>query len=181
MEGELVQISKINDFIFCPHSIYFHGVYESFNQKIYHDEPQTEGKICHEKIENKKYSTSKDILQGIEIASLEWRIIGKIDLFDIKKGELIERKAHLKKLFQGHKFQLYCQMLCLQEMGFIIKRLVIRSLKDNKVFEIDLPTKKDLDDLKYFIERMRNFRIKGGKKEKNKNKCTRCIYFPLCV
>lgn len=181
MEGELIQISKINDFIFCPYSIYFHGIYESFNQKIYHEEPQIAGRICHEKIDNKRYSTSSNILQGIEVASLEWGVIGKIDLFKMKECELIERKYLLKKIFLGHKFQLYCQMLCLLELGYPIKKLTIRSLKDNKSFDIPLPDKKELSYLKVFLEKMRNFSVEGVATKKNLNKCQRCIYSSLCV
>ena len=181
MEGELVQISKINDFIFCPYSIYFHGVYESFNQKVYHDEPQTEGKICHEKIDKKEYSTRKKILQGVEVSSLEWGIIGKIDIYDVGKKELIERKAKIKKIFQGHKFQLYCQMICLQEAGFVVEKLTIRSLRDNKKFDISLPDERELNFLRYFIEKMRSFEVSKVSDKKNSNKCARCIYAPLCV
>jgi CRISPR-associated protein Cas4 len=57
-----IPISFLNDFIFCPRSIYFHQVHGSLSQEIYHDKPQTEGRLAHESIEEKNYSTRKDIL-----------------------------------------------------------------------------------------------------------------------
>lgn len=176
-----IQISKINDFIFCPHSIYFHEICESFSEKVYHDEPQTAGRLCHEKIEKKEYSTRKNILQDLEVASLDWGIIGKIDIFDVDKRELIERKFHMKKVFQGNKFQLYCQMICLQEMGFVVEKLTIRSLKDNKKIDVSLPDEKEKNYLWWTLERMRNFKVDGLQKQKNPKKCARCIYAQLCV
>jgi len=179
MEGELVQISKINDFVFCPYSIYLHGIYEGFNQKVYHDNPQTEGKINHEKIEKGEYSTRKCLLQAMMVLSLEWGIIGKIDIFDTQKGELIERKTQIKKVYDGYRYQLYCQMLCLKEAGFVVNKMVIRSLKDNKKFQIELPSRAELEKLLWTLEQMRNF-SPNGVKRKNPNKCARCIYSNLC-
>lgn len=180
MEGELVQISKINDFVFCPHSIYFHGIYESFNQKIYHDRPQTEGKINHEKIDSSRYSSSKKILQGLEIVSLEWGVIGKIDIFNVETGELVERKTRIKNIYDGYRYQIFCQMLCLKEAGFHVKKMTIRSLKDNKRFNIEMPNEKELEKLGWTLWRMKNFNPSGGAESKNPNKCARCVYSNLC-
>jgi CRISPR-associated protein Cas4 len=179
MEGKLVQISKINDFVFCPYSIYLHGIYESFDQKVYHDKPQTEGKINHENIEKGKYSSEKCLLQAMMTLSLEWGVIGKIDIFDTEKGELIERKTQIKKVYDGYRYQLYCQMLCLQEAGFIVNKLTIRSLKDNKRFRIELPNKEELNKLHWTLERMRSFNP-SKINQKNLNKCVKCIYSNLC-
>lgn len=35
-----IQISKLNDFVFCPMSLYFHSFYENYNQKTYHQKAQ---------------------------------------------------------------------------------------------------------------------------------------------
>lgn len=45
-----IQISKINDFVYCPMSLYLHGMYEGFSQRAYHARPQVVGKINHEAI-----------------------------------------------------------------------------------------------------------------------------------
>lgn len=180
MEGELIQISKINDFVFCPYSIYLHGIYESFDQKVYHEEFQTEGKLNHERIEKGEYSTEKSILQAITVVSLEWGVIGKIDIFDTRTGELIERKTKIKKIYDGYRYQLYCQLLALREAGFVVKKLTVRSLKDNKKFDVSLPDEEELKKLRYTLYRMRSFMPGRFGKYKNPNKCTRCIYANLC-
>ncbi|PIP17917.1 MAG: endonuclease [Parcubacteria group bacterium CG23_combo_of_CG06-09_8_20_14_all_35_9] len=174
-----IQISKINDFLFCPHSVYLHSVYEKFSQKVYHSTPQTIGKICHQTIEEKRYTTSKWILQGMEVFSEKYGLIGKIDIFDTKSGDLIERKYKVKKIFDGYKYQLYAQMFCLEEMGYTVKNLFIHSLSDNKRYEIPLPDKNEINKFELLIEDINNYQA-SQKYPKNLNKCAKCIYKPLC-
>lgn len=116
MENYL-QITKLNDFIFCPKSLYFHGLFENFGEETYHSTPQIVGKISHTPIEERKYSTSADILQGTTIFSEEYGLCGKIDIFDKKTGILTERKYKIKKVYDGFKYQLFAQMFCLEEIG----------------------------------------------------------------
>ena len=94
MEG-YIPISYLNDFIFCPRSIYFHQLHGELSTRLYHDKPQIEGKAAHSAIEEKRYSTRKKILQGIDVYCEKYRICGKIDLFDTQKGILTERKKHI--------------------------------------------------------------------------------------
>jgi len=42
MEETYIPISTLNDFIFCPYSIYLHNVYENTDESLYHAIPQTE-------------------------------------------------------------------------------------------------------------------------------------------
>jgi len=175
-----IQISKINDFIFCPLSLYWHSIYEKFDQNLYHKTWQTAGKIRHENIEEERYSTRKNILQGLEVCSEEYGLVGKIDIYDIDSGELIERKNKISRIFDGQKYQLYAQMLCLKEMGYEIKGLSIYSLSDNKKYPIPLPDKKEMN---YFLEtlrRMREFDPSSVCLKRNENKCANCIYKELC-
>lgn len=58
-----IRISSLNDFIFCPKSIYFHQLYENYEKELYQDMPQIRGTLNHTRIDQGKYSTSKDILQ----------------------------------------------------------------------------------------------------------------------
>jgi len=51
---DYISISTLNDFIFCPYSIYLHNVYMETDEGLYHATPQTRGKIAHETIDNKK-------------------------------------------------------------------------------------------------------------------------------
>lgn len=174
-----IQISKLNDFIFCPYSVYLHGVYENFSQKVYHEEVQIIGKISHETIEEKRYTTSKWILQGIDVYCEKYNLAGKIDIFDIELGFLIERKYKVKKVYDGYKYQLYAQMFCLKEIGYEVKKLFIHSLSDNKRYNIILPDKNEIAKFEALIKEINNYQAEQ-KVLKNLSKCARCVYKPLC-
>ncbi|MCC7197235.1 type V CRISPR-associated protein Cas4 [Candidatus Peregrinibacteria bacterium] len=177
---DYIQISKLNDFIFCPKSLYFHSLFESFDQKTYHDTPQTVGKISHEIIDKGQYSSLKKYLQGLEIFSDKYSLCGKIDIYDKDEGILIERKYKVKKIYQGYIYQLYAQMFCLQEMGYRVNKLFIHSLSDNKRYPIDLPTVDEIKIFEDFIHEVRSFDILKSHYFAPPAKCAMCIYKPLC-
>lgn len=56
MEENYISISTLNDFIFCPYSIYLHNVYMESDEGLYHATPQTRGRNAHETIDTKKAS-----------------------------------------------------------------------------------------------------------------------------
>lgn len=176
---DYIQISKLNDFVFCPYSIYLHSVYENFSVKTYHRAAQTVGKIAHESVDKKIYTTSAHILQGTEVCSERLGIIGKIDTFDVKTGLLVERKYKVKKIFDGYRYQLYAQMFCLQEMGYEVKLLAIQSLADNKRYKISLPEEAAILQFEELIEAVENYQP-ALPKNKNPAKCAQCVYRPLC-
>ena len=101
----LIKISNLNDFIFCPRSIYFHNLYFDIEEKIFSGYNQLVGKMAHKNIDEKKYSSRKDILQGINVFSEELGIIVRIDLFDLAKNELIERKNKISTIYDGYFFR----------------------------------------------------------------------------
>ena len=176
-----IQITKLNDFIFCPYSLYFHSVYEGFDTAIFHDTYQTRGKIKHNSIDNQIYSTAKDVIQGLPVYSHRLKIAGKIDLYFKKKQLLLERKYKITHIYDGYKLQLYAQYYCMTEMGYKIKKLAFHSLVDNKIYEIPLPTKKDLKFLKSIINKIQNFDIEATDVVVSPEKCKKCIYNNLCV
>lgn len=177
---QYIQISKLNDFIFCPRSVYLHSIYENFNQKIYHRTPQTIGKIKHENIEQGKYSSAKRYLQGLPVYADKYNLMGKIDIYDKKDKALIERKFKVKKIYNGYKYQVYAQYFCLKEMGYKINKIFIHSLSDNTRYKIKLPDKKTTAEFKKIINKIKNFNINKFPIIKNSNKCEQCIYKPLC-
>lgn len=179
---DYIPITYLNDFIFCPRSIYFHQLCEGENQMLYHRKEQTNGRLKHESIENKNYSTKKNILQGIYVYSEKYKLCGKIDLFDIGKGVLSERKARIKEIYDGYVFQLYAQYFSLIEMGYKVKKLSLYSYADNKVYNILLPCE-NIEMLKKFentIFKINSFNFEINYSEINKQKCINCIYEPLC-
>lgn len=179
---QLIRISNLNDFIFCPASIYYHGMYEELDRSVYQEIDQIRGTFVHESVDKSTYSTRKDILQGIEVFSERYQIIGKIDIFDKKTSTLTERKNKITTIYDGYVFQLYAQYFCMIEQGFTVKYLKLYSYSDNKSYSIKLPE----DDFEMFrkfnnlISNIANFDLINFRQE-NREKCNRCIYAPLCV
>ena len=176
-----IPISFLNDFIFCPRSIYFHQLYGNREQVTYQNRTQIEGRQAHRTIDEKKYSTRKEILQGLSVYSDKYNIHGKIDTFDTKSGVLIERKKLIKNIYDGYVFQLYAQYYCLIEMGYVVKRLRLYSMDTNKSYPIPLP-KEDLNMKNNFLElinKINKFDLRDHF-QANPNKCIHCIYSSLC-
>lgn len=94
---DYISISTLNDFIFCPYSIYLHNVYMETDEGLYHATPQTRGRIAHETIDKKKASNRADDLQALPVISEKYRLIGKIDIYKGKEKKLVERKYNLKQ------------------------------------------------------------------------------------
>ena len=84
-----ILISYLNDFMFCPASIYFHQLYGSMDRILFQCTDQINGTYAHNSIDNGIYSTKKNVLQGIDIYCDRYNIIGKIDVFDIGTGIIL--------------------------------------------------------------------------------------------
>jgi CRISPR-associated protein Cas4 len=176
-----IQISKINDFLFCPRSLYLHSIYESFHTAVYHGEFQTRGKMVHKVIDNKTYSTLQRYISGLSVTSEKYQITGKIDIYDKDTRALIERKRKQTRIFQGQIYQLYAQKICMEEMGYEVSKLVIHSLADNKTYDVPLPSQDELDTFFHVLDSMKNFDISSYHWEsQNPKKCLQCIYLSLC-
>ena len=178
---EPIAITKLNDFIFCPASIYFHGLFGDLQQVMYQTEKQIDGKAAHMSIDTGGYSTSRNILQGISVYSEQFGLYGKIDLYDCVTEALTERKKKIIKIYDGYIYQLFGQYFAMTEMGYPVKNLYLYSLDDNKKYSIDLPA----PDNPYFIgfsellNDIQNFRLDDFIQD-NAEKCKNCIYSNLC-
>ncbi len=52
MNGEYpISISALNDFIFCPLSIYFHMLYDGMDKTVYQNKAQLDGTKAHETVD----------------------------------------------------------------------------------------------------------------------------------
>lgn len=177
-----IKISNLNDFIFCPASIYYHGIFDELDSSVYQEIDQIRGKYAHEKIDQSGYSTRKDVLQGIEVYTEKYNIIGKIDIYDGDKKRLVERKHKIVTIYDGYIFQLYAQYFALQEQGYEILELKLYSSSDNKSYTVHLPKDDPIMFHKFegVVENISNFDLAGFRQE-NLEKCKRCIYAPICV
>ena len=174
---DLILISNLNDFIFCPVSIYFHELYGNQDKLTYQSQYQINGTKAHEKVDNKQYSSRKDVKMALDVYSDEYKIVGKIDLYDGISKTLIERKKCVKKIYDGYIFQLYAQYYAMTEMGYEINHLEVRSLDDNKKYKISLPDEDVVmkNKFKQLINKIRLFDVDKFV-QTNKEKCSKCIY-----
>lgn len=182
-----IKLSTLNDFIFCPKSIYYHTLYDNYDKNIYQEKAQKEGTKIHETIDNKTYSTSKYILQWMSVFWEQYKIAWKIDIFNVKTWELIERKTQIfldkdkkPKIYLWQKYQLWWQMFCLEEMWYNVQSLCIYSVKDNKKYRIYKPSTKQLLDFEKTLEKYRKFDLLQKHWQQNTQKCLKCIYRELC-
>lgn len=175
-----IPITTINDFVFCPRSVYFHYEgYEGLNDGQYKGAAQRNGTLRHSASDEGRYSSRKRFLQGMDISSEKYGLVGKIDIYDAQTKTLIERKARVKHIFPGYRWQVMAQTVCLEEMGFAVDRAIIHSLEDNKKY----PQEFSVGDWKEFLgvlKQMQNFDIAETKPIAEMQKCAMCIYRTLC-
>lgn len=180
MEHNVLNISQLNDFIFCPYSIYLHNVYQNLDEEHYHDTPQVAGKQAHETVDKGSYSTKKNVLTGIFVYSEYYGLIGRIDQYFIESKKLVERKKKIKTIYDGYKLQLYAQYFCLIEMGFEVEYLGFYSMDDNKNHPIDIPNDEMTLWFENHLANIRHYNPSIALNNINSNKCQYCIYMPLC-
>lgn len=175
---QYIPISKINDFLYCPMSLYLHTAYEDFDKREYQEVAQIAGAFAHKNIENKTYSSAKRFVQSIDVYCEKYNIAGKIDIYDKREKALIERKNKIKKIYLGYVYQLYGEYFCMIEMGYEVKRLFLHSLSDNKRYEITLPDKEEVIAFEKTLKQMGDF----GSEDIVNHSCLHCqnnIYSPL--
>lgn len=180
MENPII-LSWLNDFIFCPVSIYFHQLYGDQDKMLYQCKDQINGTNAHLAIDNGNYSTKRNVLQAIPVFCERYGIVGKIDIFDIETGLLTERKKKISTIYDGYVYQLYGQYFSLTEMGYKVNEMRLYAVDSNKSYYIDLPKNNNnmLLNFERTIQEMRNFRLEIFK-QTNIQKCRHCIYEPAC-
>lgn len=60
-------ISYLNDFVFCPYSIYLLQVFDNSKEEVYSANPQQKGKSAHDIVDNTNLKKSKKILSGTDV------------------------------------------------------------------------------------------------------------------
>lgn len=177
----VILISWLNDFLFCPASIYFHLLYSNTEKMLYQGKAQIEGTAAHKTIDSGAYESAGNIITAMDVYSEEYGVSGKIDIFYVAEGRLVERKKHVNLVYKGYIMQLYAQAFALREMGYGVSNLQIRSLDDNKVYDVPLPEddEKMTCEFTRLLKNIRSFSLDGFSQE-NAEKCGHCIYAPAC-
>lgn len=178
---DCIIISNLNDFIFCPASIYFHNLYGSQDTITYQNAAQINGKSAHEAVDHGTYSGRKNILTALEVYSEKYNLVGKIDIYDADTKTLTERKRQIKTIYDGYIFQIYAQYFAMSEMGYEIRKLRFYSMADNKAYPVKLPGENAemFQKFEKTINDIKNFDMESFQQD-NIEKCKKCIYEPSC-
>lgn len=179
---ELIRISNINDFLFCPVSIYFHGLMDGADRTMVQSEYQINGTAAHRSVDDGTYSSRREMLLGVDVCSIKYGVTGRIDQFDVSTGMLTERKRHVSKIHPGYVMQLYGQYFGMVEAGYEVKSLRIHSMDDNRNYPIPHPDESPemVAEFEKVLDEMHSFDISGFM-QTNGAKCRHCIYEPMCA
>lgn len=178
--NDYIPLSSLNDFIFCPYSIYLHNVYMEADEDMYKAMPQTKGTIAHKGVDERNGSTRKDDIMSMAVYSDELGISGKIDVYKQDRRILIERKNNLKHIFRGQIYQLWGQYFCLKEMGYEVEKLAFYEITTNKMTYLEVPGQAEKQELMEFINKFKSYNPASDMILVNANKCKHCIYCNLC-
>ena len=177
---ELLPITNLNDFLFCPRSLYFGNIFRnSRGQDAYQQTPQKTGLAAHQNIDAEAYSSRKNVLSGVMVYCEQFGLIGRIDVYDGDRQTLTERKWSISAVWEGFRLQMHAQFYALTEMGYTVQKLQLHSKKDNRTYIIPLPDEQDALRLAEVIEQMRTFRL-DKPFIANPKKCQACIYREIC-
>ena len=181
MESYLT-MTQINDFIFCPRSLYYHNFLQgNFSPDNFREKPQVQGLAAHASIDNGSYSSCRYILQGTMVYSSKYNLLGKIDLFDISSGRLTERKYSITAVYDGFRYQLYAQFFALSEMGYQVRSMFLYSSKDNRKYPVPLPEQSQIIEFERTLDSIRGYSPEKDFSIPNLNKCRHCNYREICT
>ncbi len=177
----LLQITYLNDFVFCPYSIYLHQVFDNNKDELYTAIPQQKGKSAHKFIDTfeKPKSIDNGILNDTYVISNRFGVYGKIDKFYINQKKLVESKFQIKTVYRGYYYQLWAQYFALTEMGYEVNELAFYAIKDKKYYPVQLPGESETQELRNHIRKIARFDFES-EININPEKCRHCIYASLC-
>ena len=177
--NDYISLSTLNDFIFCPYSIYLHNVYMETADDMYTASPQANGKLAHRGVDNKTGSSNRTDILSLPVYSDELGISGVIDVYKSNRRLLIERKNNLKNIYRGQIYQLWGQYYCMKEMGYQVDSIAFYEISTNKMIPLELPNEESKSELLEFIEKFKSYNP-SDQFVPNINKCIHCIYSNLC-
>lgn len=180
MTDFLIPISLIGNYLYCPYSIYLHNVYMETDDSVYKAEHLYKGSAVHRVVDEKRSDNRKEVLQAFPVYSERLGLVGKIDMFNAKTGELIERKTKVDRIYPRHIYQLWAQMFCLQEMGYEVKKLSLYDYTSNKKHNVEIPSEQEGLNFVSFLNEMRAYNPSEDKIKVNAQKCKYCIFTNMC-
>lgn len=178
--NDYISISTLNDFIFCPYSIYLHNVYMEADEDIFKATPQIRGTQAHSGVDKKTGSSRSCDILSLPVCSNTLGLYGVIDIYKSDKALLIERKYQLKNIYRGQLYQLWAQYFCMTEMGYEVRQIAFYEISTNKLLPQATPKQAEKEELIDYLAALRSYNPVSDKSKPNPNKCVHCIYCNLC-
>ena len=180
MPDNFINITALNDFLFCPYSIYLHNAFMDMDEDIFVAAPQVKGKAAHKEIDSRTFSKNENDVQSLKVFSNELGLMGVIDLYRKDEKHLVELKNKVGgSLFLGQKVQLWAQYYCLTEMGYQVEKISVYEKSKGVFHDVKIHDSEDRNTLENLITKFRQFDF-SQQIEINTKKCTHCIYCNLC-
>lgn len=177
---EMIPFTMLNDFVFCPASIYFHRMYDGVENLLFTGKKQIKGKSLHKNIDDNTWSQSS-VICGASFACQKYCLYGKIDKYYPKTKHLVESKAKIQNVYDGYVFQLYAQYFSMIECSYEVTKMSLYSIEDNKIYPVKLPESDEymLSKFEGLLRQIRSFSFDGFS-QANSEKCKNCIYSNAC-
>lgn len=117
MEGDLVPISALNHYAYCPRRCALIHVEQTFDENMY----TMRGRDLHEKTDDpeaSEYEKGVRVERGLPIWNKYLRLVGKADVVEFRDSILypVEYKSGPRKQYENDDLQLCAQAMCLEEM-----------------------------------------------------------------
>lgn len=116
MEKELLQISMLNEFAYCPKSAWYLLTHKGLPETA----DTVAGMLLHERADSSVRTATGDLIQTrtVYLYSETYGLSGIADLVEEKQGQLypVEYKKGEQGDWKNHQVQLCAQALCLEEI-----------------------------------------------------------------
>ncbi|MFH8038858.1 MAG: CRISPR-associated protein Cas4 [Candidatus Aenigmatarchaeota archaeon] len=187
----LIPVTWIKQYYFCPRIIYYLGVL-GYSERL--TESMIEGKEFHLSEEKKakrrksvageRKEQAKSVLSRLLITSEKLGLYGIVDeVYEINNGLVIVENKFMKspkKPYPSHIYQAVAYaMLAEEKIGKIVRKIIIKYVKDDKTFEI--PLTEDLKKhVQWTVSRIRSIIEKEKLPRGNYKKCKNCGFIKIC-
>jgi len=189
--ANLIPVTWVKQYYFCPRIIYYLGVLGCSERLT---ESMIEGRDYHLSEEQKakrrksvareRREPAKSVWSRLPVVSEKLGLYGVIDeIYETENGLVIVENKFMKaprKPFPGHVYQgVAYAMLAEENIGKVVRKIVIRYLRDNKAFEIPL-TEGLKRHVLWATKRIRSI-IDGEKlPRRSHKKCGNCGFIKIC-
>ncbi len=184
MEHEYLPISSLNQYNYCPKSVWHQCV-----NGVFQDNADTvEGALLHERSDSSIRTVIGNLIQTrtVYLYSRQYRLVGIADLIEEHQRQIypVEYKKGRLGEWKNHQIQLCAQALCLEEMRQLrtsIRYGVLYYAETGRRHTVRLSRSLRKDTL-HTIEAVRTLiETQTRPPARYSRKCIRCSLYPICL